>query len=97
MATDAFTLDWAKLRAYANPPWNLIGRVLAQIRRQQAELVLVAPVWKVQGWYPVLLVMLVLLIPKRGNLVTATHADSLPDVTPQLATRAIVVSVQYHV
>ena len=29
MAMDAFTLHWAELRAYANPPWNLIGRVLA--------------------------------------------------------------------
>jgi hypothetical protein len=48
MATDAFTLDWAELRAYANPPWNLIFRVLAQTRRQEAELVLVAPVWKAQ-------------------------------------------------
>ena len=29
MAMDAFTLHWAEFRAYANPPWNLIGRVLA--------------------------------------------------------------------
>ena len=27
MATDEFTQDWAELRAYANPPWKLIGRV----------------------------------------------------------------------
>ena len=79
MATDAFTLDWAALRAYANPPWNLIGRVLAQTRRQQTELVLVAPVWKEQGWYPVLLEMLVkipLLIPQRGNLITQPHTGT---------------------
>ena len=92
IATDAFTLNWAELRAYANPPWNLIGRVLAQTRRQHAELVLVAPVWKAQGWYPVLLEMLVrppLLIPQRRDLVTATHPDSLPEVVPQLAVWAI--------
>ena len=29
MAMDAFTLHCAELRAYANPPWNPIGRVLA--------------------------------------------------------------------
>ena len=59
------------------------GRVLARTRQQQAELVLVAPVWKAQGWYPVLLEMLVkvpLLIPLKGNLITATHKDSLPEV-----------------
>jgi hypothetical protein len=78
MAMDAFTLDWAELRAYANPPWNLIGRVLTQTRRQQEELVLVAPVWKAQGWYPVLLEMLVkvpLVIPHRGNLITGTASQ----------------------
>ena len=37
MATDAFTLDWAEFRGFANPPWNLIGRMLAQTRLQQAE------------------------------------------------------------
>ena len=92
IATDAFTLNWAKLKAYANPPWNLIGRVLAQTRLQQAELVLVAPVWKAQGWYPVLLEMLVevpLLIPLRRDLITAKHEDSLPEVVPQLAVWAI--------
>ena len=92
VATDAFTLDWAELRGYANPPWNLIGRVLAQTRLQRAELVLVAPVWKAQGWYPVLLEMLVdfpLLIPQKEDLITATHQDSLPEVVPQLAMWAI--------
>ena len=81
MATDTFTLDWAELRAYANPPWNLIGGVLAQTRRQQAELVLMAPVWKAQGWYP------------TGNAIKGSTPDpqegephhSLPEVVLQLA------------
>ena len=87
-ATDAFTLNWAELRAFASPPWNLIGRVLAQTRQQQTEIILVTPVWKAQGWYPVILEMLVhfpLLIPQRRDLITATHPDSCPEVTPQLA------------
>ena len=81
IATDAFTLNWAELKAYAYPLWNLIGWVLAQTRLQQAKLVLVAPVWKAQRWYPVFLEMLVevpLLIPLRRDLITATHEDSLP-------------------
>ena len=88
MTTDAFTMNWAELRAYANPPWNLIGRVLAQTRQQKAELVLVAPVWKAQVWYQVLQEMLVhipLLIPPKRDLIEATHPESLPDVTPPLA------------
>ena len=40
------------------PPWCLIGRVLSQVMDQKAQVVLVAPVWKGQPWYPVLLNML---------------------------------------
>lgn len=88
ITTDAFTMNWEDFKGYANPPWSLIGRVLAQTRQQQAELVLVAPVWKAQAWYPVLLNMLThtpLLIPQRGDLIQATHPESLPEVTPTLA------------
>ena len=58
-ATDAFLQDWSGLRGYANPPWSLIGRVLAQVRSQQARVTLLTPVWKTQPWYPLLLEMLV--------------------------------------
>ena len=57
MATDAFTLDWTDLKAYANPLWSIIGRVLAQTQQQKADLILVTPVWKSQTWYPALLNM----------------------------------------
>ena len=69
IATDAFTLDWSTMQGklYANPPQNMIGRVLSQVCQQSVhELVLVAPVRRAQAWYPTLLQMLVrvsLLIP----------------------------------
>ena len=81
MTTDAFTMNWAELRAYAKPPWNLIRRVLAQTRQQQAELVLVGLVWKTQVWYPVLVEMVIhilLMIPQRRDLIQATHQESDP-------------------
>ena len=56
-ATDAFLQDWSELKAYANPPWNLVGRVLTKVRIEKATVVLVAPVWKAQSWYPTLLEM----------------------------------------
>ena len=58
-ATDAFLQDWSQVRGYANPPWNMVGKVLAHVQSQQAQVVLVAPVWKTQPWYPLLLSMLV--------------------------------------
>ena len=58
-ATDAFLQDWRGLRAYANPPWNLTGRVLSKVEEQAMDLVLIAPVWPSQPWYPKLLSLLV--------------------------------------
>ena len=57
-ATDAFLQDWSTGLGFANPPWNLIGRVLSQVQTQHARVVLLAPVWKAQPWYPALLGML---------------------------------------
>jgi len=58
-ATDAFLQTWTDLKGYANPPWNLIGRVLVQVQRQQVRIVLVAPIWRGQPWFPVLLGILI--------------------------------------
>ena len=51
VGTDAFLQDWT------NPPWCLIGRTLSHVQTQSAQIVLVAPVWKAQPWYPLLLEM----------------------------------------
>ena len=45
---------------YANPPWSMIGLVLSQVQAQQACIVLVAPVWKEQPWYPLLHMLIAL-------------------------------------
>ena len=58
-ATDAFLQDWTMVKGFANPPWNLIPRVLVKAQCQGADLILVAPVWKTQPWYPFLLSILV--------------------------------------
>ena len=91
IATDAFTVDWSNIPAkpYANPPWNLVDRVLSQILNQEVqELVLVAPVWKPQSWYSLLLQMLVrepLLIPQSPETIQSVCHNNLPDISPQLA------------
>lgn len=73
-AVDAFSLQWNIVKGYAFPPFCLLGRCLSQVLRQQVPcLVLVAPVWKSQPWYPLLLDLLVdfpVLIPQSPNLLT---------------------------
>ena len=83
-ATDAFLQDWSQGISFANPPWGLIGRVLSQAQAQNARLVLLAPVWKSQPWYPVLLGMLVdypRLLPRDSRVMINPDPSIL---TPQL-------------
>jgi hypothetical protein len=72
--TDAFTLNWATFRGYAFPPFAMIGRCLQLIQSQKVEhLVLVAPIWPTQAWYPILLELCIdfpLLLPTRDDLLT---------------------------
>lgn len=85
VATDAFLQDWSKNTGFANPPWALIARVLAQVQAQKAQVVLVAPVWKTQPWYPTLLNMLIdlpLLIPQDQEVIVERDPELL---VPQLA------------
>ena len=52
------------------------------------EMVLVAPVWKAQAWYPLLQRMLVrepLIIPQSQELIQSVDQNGLPDIIPQLA------------
>uniref|UniRef100_A0A1X7V3M5 Uncharacterized protein n=1 Tax=Amphimedon queenslandica TaxID=400682 RepID=A0A1X7V3M5_AMPQE len=51
-ATEAFIQDWTTVKGFANPPWNLVQRVLTKAQTQGSEVILVAPVWKCQPWYP---------------------------------------------
>ena len=86
-SVDAFQQDWGPLKGFANPPWCLIGRVLGQARRQQAQLLLLAPVWKGQTWYPVLLEMLwdfPRLIAPAPDLIQKPTGSPM-EMAPQLA------------
>ena len=57
-ATDAFTQDWSQFHGYANPPWCLLLWTLSKIQREKAKVLLIAPVWRIQPWYPILLQLL---------------------------------------
>ena len=55
VATDAFCISWKDKGGYAFPPFALIGRCLQKVREERATLVLKAPTWSAQAWYPALL------------------------------------------
>ena len=88
-ATDALLQDWGGLEAYANPPWNLLGRVIAKVQKEAVQkVVLVAPVWPAQHWYPILLDLLIdypRVIPQQEDTILGTAESEIPAVIPQLA------------
>ena len=56
LALDALAQDWSSLQPYAFPPFSLIGRILQKLRQDRVwSLVLIAPTWHSQVWYPQLL------------------------------------------
>ena len=72
MALDAFSISWANLKCYAFPPFSLLTQVLAKIRNDKALVLLIAPVWTTQNWYPLLLQLAVeqpILLPQKDNLL----------------------------
>ena len=45
--TDAFLMEWTG-KLYAFPPFTLIGKCLARVRKEKLDLILIAPAWKAQ-------------------------------------------------
>ena len=89
-ATDVFAQSWRELWGYANPPWCLLLTTLSKIREQEAQVLLIAPVWRTQSWYPLLLKMLTdfpQLLPRTEDLVISSTEKEfiMPAGVPQLA------------
>ena len=85
---DAFSVNWKHLKGYAFPPFNLIARVLDKMMMDKTDLVLVAPIWQAQPWWPLLLGMLVqqpVLLPSSSTLlIDPTDPQHIHPMFPRL-------------
>ncbi|VDL82191.1 unnamed protein product [Nippostrongylus brasiliensis] len=59
---DAFAQSWWGTFGFAFPPFALVGRVIRKAIRDRSSIIIVAPLWRSQYWFPLLL----------------RHAESLP-------------------
>ena len=69
------------LQAYAFPPFSLIGRVLRKVEVDQATLLVVAPVWQGQPWFPKLLQLSIrnpILLPFQKDMLKNPRGESHP-------------------
>jgi hypothetical protein len=58
-ATDAMSQNWDGMYAYAFPPFRFVTEVLHKVFRSQCEILLVAPCWPTQAWFPLLMSLLI--------------------------------------
>ena len=85
---DALTMDWAPFKGYAFPPFNLIPAVLNKVSQDKVDIILVAPIWTAQSWWPLLLNLLieqpVLLLSSRHLLRDPADPQRIHPMFPRL-------------
>ena len=80
-ATDALQQNWTYRFPYAFPPFCLVGQCLRKAIRHQNQMILVAPVWVSQPWYPMLLGMSIqepILLPNEETLLKNPKGECHP-------------------
>ena len=71
-AVDAFSISWTNLKSYIFCPFSVLTQVLCKIERDNAEAIVVAPIWPTQTWFPKLLHLICrdsYILPKRKDLL----------------------------
>lgn len=56
---DAFLLKWNRPLLYAYPPVLLISKAIYKIKKEKVRVILIAPTWPRQTWFPYLLQLVV--------------------------------------
>jgi hypothetical protein len=81
-ATDALSISWKGEKVlYAFPPFCLIMKCLVKAQTDEADMVIIAPVWQTQVWYGPLMQMLVdypILLPPMEELLTGPRGEKHP-------------------
>jgi hypothetical protein len=85
--TDCMVMSWNNLWSYAFPPPALVGKVLSKLMSSSnSRMILIAPLWSQQPWFPELLALLVDLpreIPPLWNLLKQPHLEKFHP-TPEI-------------
>ena len=82
-AVDALSQDWQGRSMYMFPPFPLLSKVVQRLRSTQvAEVILIAPWWPSQPWFPLLLRLCVenpLTLPYRQDLLSQQDQKYISD------------------
>jgi len=75
-AVNALSVDWTQVLGYAFPPFALLPQVLQKLDSRPTTLLLIAPAWPRQSWFPSLLRLSwrhPLQLPVRKDLLFQHH------------------------
>ena len=92
---NAFSFLWTESYGYAFPPFSLIGRVLENIRQDEATVLMVVPIWTTQPWFLLLLQMTIdtpVISPRKLCLLSLMNSDKIHPLTQKLQLMACRVS-----
>lgn len=73
---DALAISWKGMYAYAFPPPILVPKVLHKLREETSVVLLIAPMWPRQSWYPQILDLLIdipVKLPLWPDLLSQNH------------------------
>ena len=88
-AINALSQNWETIElGYAFPPFSIIGKVLKKVQEDQADIILIVPVWPTQPWFSKVLRLIidcVFLLPRAKNTLIQMHGlESLTKKNLQL-------------
>lgn len=92
---DAFTIDWSALTFYCFPPFPLISRYLRKVEMDQAEGILIAPMWPTQCWWPQMMRLLIahpVALPQKKNLLMLPNSNKVHPLQAQMVLMACYIS-----
>lgn len=72
IAVNAFSISWNNAIYYAFPPFSIIGQVIQKLCQDRAEMILVAPIFPSQPWFPHVLRQVngpSFVLPKTDNIL----------------------------
>lgn len=91
-AVDAFSISWNNLKSYIICPFSVLTQVLCKIERDNAEAIVVAPIWATQTWFPKLLHLICrdsYILPNRKDLLVLSKNPELQHPLQKNETRSI--------
>ena len=86
LTIDGFKLNWRNERAYINPPFKLMFKVLAKLALDKAKALVVTPVWEEAKWWNIMQQMTRRSLEIEGPIYLSKLGNLRP--TPPFRTQA---------